>query len=72
MDAAAFHVLEERIYADAQAAARSPAQMPAGRLQPHHYQDAAGRTITEYTGDIGTAFAPFLSGGQVARINRSH
>ena len=72
LDAATFHVLEERIYADAQAAARSPAKMPAGRLQAHQYQDAAGRTITEYTGDIGVAFAPFISGGQVARINRNH
>lgn len=69
---AVFAQIEERIYADAQVAARSPAQMPAGRLMPHTRRDSAGREITEYTGDIGTAFGPFMAGGYTARLNRNH
>jgi len=68
----AFAIIEERIYADAQAAARSPAQMPAGRLMQHVRRDAAGREITEYTGDIGAAFGPFMAGGYIGRINTNH
>lgn len=68
----AFAIVEERIYADAQAAARSPAQMPAGRLMQHVRRDSAGREITEFTGDFAAAFGPFMAGGYKARLNRNH
>lgn len=70
LEGGAFDVIENQVYADAQAAARSPAQMPAGRLREHKRTDMAGRTITEYSGDIGAAFAPFMAPGYVGRVNR--
>jgi hypothetical protein len=71
LDAASFGVIEERIYADAATVARSPAVLPAGRLMAHKRTDMAGRTITEYSGDIATAFAPFMAPGYVGRVNRT-
>jgi hypothetical protein len=71
LDADSFGVIEDRIYADAQAAARTPSNLPAGRLMERKYTDASGRQITEYTGDSAAAWAPFMAPGVVARINRT-
>lgn len=71
MDAPSFAIIEERIYADAQVAAKSPAQMPAGRLLAHR-DDSTGHIITTYTGDANAWMKDFKATGYSARINRDH
>ena len=41
-----------------------------GRLYQVQHRDVAGRLITRFVGDIGAAFGPFMTGGQVSRIDR--
>jgi 8-oxo-dGTP pyrophosphatase MutT (NUDIX family) len=65
----AFAVVEDRIYADAQAAARSPAKQPQGRLLPHT-DHSTGRPITTYTGDPNAWMQHFKAPGYIGRINR--
>src|SRR6185312_9406424 len=72
LDAHAFGVIEERIYADAQLAARNPAKVPTGKLIAHTRADAAGRQITEFSGDPMACWAPFMAPGVGIRINRNH
>ena len=72
LDGAAFALVEDRIYLDAQSFATSPAQMPAGRLQAHVRLDDAGRRITTFTGDMDGWMSHFKAPGVVATINRSH
>lgn len=72
LDGAAFDLVEREIYADAQTAARAPANLPNGRLIPIVRKDSTGRQITEYEGDIAVPFAAFQSGGMTVRINRNH
>jgi len=72
LDAQTFDVIEGQIYADAQAAARTTAAETTGRLMEHKTIDIAGRPIYEYSGDPLATWAPFMSGGQIARINRQH
>jgi 8-oxo-dGTP pyrophosphatase MutT (NUDIX family) len=59
LDSASFDVIEKQIIDDAVAVAKSPAALPKGMLRPIHREDAAGRRITSYVGDIGTTFAAF-------------
>lgn len=67
---ASFELVEDRIYADAQAASAMPESYATGRLIPHVATDSSGRTITSFSGDIGTFMAPFSSPGVIATINR--
>jgi hypothetical protein len=69
LDAATFEVMEELIYADAQAAARTPAALPKGRLISHEDR-STGHVITTYTGDPGAAWARFKHRGFIGTINR--
>lgn len=57
----AFAVVEDRIYADAQAATRSDAIVPAGTLRPIVSKDD-GHTRTDYIGDSSAWTAPFRAG----------
>ncbi|WP_269145866.1 NUDIX domain-containing protein [Burkholderia pseudomultivorans] len=70
LDGAAFKVVEDKIYADAQVAARNPASAPAGRLIPIVSRDEAGRQITRFTGDIAAWMQHFTSPGVVCKLNR--
>ena len=70
LDAVSFGAVENCIYADAQTAARAPANMPEGRLIEHVHIDRAGRRVSEYSGDPAAAWAPFMAPAMVARINR--
>ncbi|KGC03343.1 NUDIX domain protein [Burkholderia multivorans] len=70
LDGAAFKVVEDKIYADAQVAARNPASAPAGRLIPIVSRDEAGRQITRFTGDIDAWMQHFKAPGVVCKINR--
>lgn len=47
-DGAAFDLIEEKIYADAVEAARTPDHAPQGSLIPVTRKDSAGREITSY------------------------
>ena len=66
----AFDAVESIIYADAQTAAKSPVMGNSGRLIPITRQDAAGRTITTYEGDIGAFTNQFAGTVYVATINK--
>lgn len=72
LDSATFDLVEERIYADAQTAARAPDDPTPGRLTPVRSVDAAGRTITRYFGDPDGWMAPFKARGLSIRINNQH
>jgi hypothetical protein len=69
LDDASFGVIEDRIYADAQTAARSPAQMPQGRLT-EHTDHSTGRPITTYSGDPNAWMQHFKAPGYIGRIHR--
>ena len=64
---AALDVVEQRIYADALAAVKTPAVMPAGQLRAIKKREL-GHEVTEYVGDPQAAWAPFGhgSGGKVS------
>ena len=70
-DAATFEILEREIYADAAAAASSPAFLPEGKLFPEKITDFAGRVCTKYKGDIKAAFAPWVQRSVPFRVNTS-
>ena len=69
LDGAVLDTIEDGIYADASAAALSPANLPEGRLIPVRSVDEAGRTITKFHGDIRAFMRPFTLPGQTAFIN---
>ena len=60
----AFDVVEAQIYADAQAASKTPAVMPKGKLRAITRNDS-GHVVTEYIGDSEAAWAPFSAGSGV-------
>jgi 8-oxo-dGTP pyrophosphatase MutT (NUDIX family) len=68
IDDDSFAAIEEQIRADAQAYAKSPSVMPAGRLVPIVRHDAAGRKITEYTGDMNAWLGFFKHEGASVRL----
>ncbi|VWD20702.1 NUDIX hydrolase [Burkholderia contaminans] len=70
LDGAAFKLVEDRIYADAQTAALNPASAPAGRLIPIISRDEAGRQITRFSGDIAAWMQHFTAPGVVCKLNR--
>ncbi len=70
LDGAAFKLVEDRIYADAQTAAMNPAAAPTGRLIPIVSRDEAGRQITRFTGDIASWMQHFTAPGVVCKLNR--
>lgn len=61
LDEASFAVIEDRIFADAQAVAASPDHVPEGKLLAIKSQDAAGRTITQYHGSPKAWLKPFMA-----------
>ena len=64
-----FTGVEDRIYADAVAAAKTPAVVPAGQLRAITRNDS-GHTITEYVGDPSATWAPFQMGaGAIVTLN---
>lgn len=70
IDDDSFGGIEEQIRMDAQAYARTPSVMPAGRLIPIVRYDEAGRKITEYSGDMDVWLNHFKHHGMVAKILR--
>lgn len=61
LSGSAFDVVESQIYADAQAAAKTPEVMPKGQLRAITRNDS-GHNVTEYIGDAEAAWAPFMAG----------
>jgi 8-oxo-dGTP pyrophosphatase MutT (NUDIX family) len=70
LDGAVFDTIEEQIRQDAQAYAKSPSVMPAGRLIPTIRLDSAGRQVTEYHGDMDVWLNHFKHHGVVAKVLR--
>ena len=68
---AAFDIVEDQIYSDAQAAALSPEAITAGQLIPIVRKDSSGREITTYQGDMNGWLNAFKSTGQVCKLNRN-
>jgi 8-oxo-dGTP pyrophosphatase MutT (NUDIX family) len=68
IDGVVFDTVEEQIRMDAQAFARSPAAVTAGKLTPRRYNDAAGRQITEWDGDMDGWLGFFKHQGQSVRL----
>lgn len=68
LSGSAFKLVEDKIYADAQIAALSPAEIPKGRLIPVVRRDAAGREITTFQGDMDAWMQHFKSPGNSCRI----
>ena len=71
MDEASFAVLENKIYADAQAAALSPTAARAGQLIPIVRRDSAGRQVTTFQGDIDAWMKHFKAPGMGVKIDRT-
>lgn len=69
-DDAALSAFEELVYGDATEAAKRADTAMVGQLIPILTRDAAGRTITTYRGDALFWMAPFMSEGNVCKINR--
>jgi 8-oxo-dGTP pyrophosphatase MutT (NUDIX family) len=67
-DGVVFDTIEEQIRMDAQAVARSPEVAPAGKLIPIIRRDAAGRQITEYSGDMDGWLGFFKHQGHGVRL----
>ncbi len=59
---------EERIYADAASAARSPGRATTGTLIPIRTTDEAGRVITSWTGDNAAWMSLFMTPGRVGKV----
>jgi Uncharacterized protein conserved in bacteria (DUF2213) len=55
----ALEIAEQQIYADAASAARSPNDVPFGRLREIRRRDAADRVITEFVGDPSSWMGEF-------------
>lgn len=72
LDESVFAQIEDRIYADAQQIAASPAVMQPGRLMEHRETDRSGRVITTYTGDPMAWMKPFMAVSAISRINTNH
>lgn len=68
LDGVVFDTVEEQIRMDAQAVAKSPAVMPAGKLIPIIRRDEAGRQITEYSGDMDAWLGHFKHQGHGVRL----
>jgi hypothetical protein len=69
IDGPAFEHLESQIYADAQAAALSPAVVDSGRLIPIYETNAqTGQRITRWAGDMGAWMGQFSLSGIPVRI----
>lgn len=68
LDGVVFDTVEEQIRMDAQAVARSPEVMPAGKLIPIVRNDEAGRQITEYSGDMDAWLGYFKHQGHGVRL----
>jgi len=68
LDDTSFGVIEERIFADAQAAAMNPDKPLDGRLVAIKSTDGAGRTITKFHGDPKAWLGPFKARGMTVRI----
>lgn len=70
-DAAMLSAVEDIIYNDAAAAARSPGRASAGVLIPIVERDMAGRQITRFTGDPMAWMQHFTGQAAVGKINRN-
>lgn len=69
LDGAAFDMVEERIYADAQAAAHTPAALPKGRLHAS-VDTSTGHRVTTYNGDPEACWGQFKMPGFSGKINK--
>ena len=69
-DDAMLSVVENRVYADALAASRGTGAVAKGQLIALHKKDQAGRTITEYRGDMEAWLGDFkLPTHRVVKFN---
>lgn len=66
---AVLDTVEDAVYTDARATARDPSTVPPGQLRAVEEQDAYGRTITRYVGDIGAFLSPYVHKGVSATVN---
>lgn len=70
-DEATLGAVEDIIYMDAMANARTPGDVTPGVLVPYVERDRAGRELTRYHGDVGAWLAPFVpSEAQMVKIIR--
>ena len=67
LSGAAFDIVESQIYADAQAAAKTPEVTPKGQLRAITRNDS-GHTVTEYIGDASATWDQFAYGSIVPMI----
>ena len=70
MDSATLGLVANQVYADADAAASAVVASRPGVLIARERQ-VGGRTITEFEGDNLAWMAPFMTGGQVGRVDRT-
>ena len=70
LDAATLAPIEDMIYSDAVAAAKSPDRAQPGQIIPVQEVDMVGRTITRFIGDPLAWMAPMMSAGQVGHFIR--
>jgi hypothetical protein len=69
-DEAMLQIVEKRVYADALAASRGTGAIAKGQLVALHKKDQAGRTITEYRGDMEAWLGDFkLPTHRVVKFN---
>ena len=69
-DEAMLAIVEKRVYADALAASRGTGSIAKGQLIALHKKDQAGRTITEYRGDMEAWLGDFkLPASRVVKFN---
>jgi len=69
-DEAMLQIVEKRVYADALAASRGTGAIAKGQLIALHKKDQAGRTITEYRGDMEAWLGDFkLPTHRVVKFN---
>jgi cell division septum initiation protein DivIVA len=66
----ALPLVENQVYADAQAASRTIADGRPGELFPYQERDIAGRLVTKFQGDNLAWMQHFMRGGNVGRIDR--
>ncbi len=70
VDEGHFGVVESQVYADAQAAALNPTDLPANTLRAITRRDGSGRAITEFVGSPEACWAPFKMDPMGARLRR--
>lgn len=69
-DSATFAKVEERIYADAAAAAFSPANIPNGQIRHQEYTGSDGHRFRKFAGSARAAFGEFVTPSRLATFSK--